>query len=101
MSMKIYLETYLTNPSSCRIRIHKPVSNGGSMKARSVLVAGGVTALVAAVTVGVTATSQAAVVTPNAVSMAAAPYLFPAAGGNVNPTAVMAQTNVKAFTLAF
>jgi chitinase len=74
------------------------------MKRRSVLIASGIAAVVAGVAVGGIATSQAAT-SPAAVTAAAvnggAPYLFPAAGGNVNPVTAMSQTGVKAYTLAF
>src|SRR6266545_1536365 len=77
------------------------------MRRRTVLIAGGVAAVIVGSVAGGIATSQAAtvspavaVVDPPAVSLAASPYIYPVTGGK-DPVAVMRQTGVKAFTLAF
>src|SRR5690348_7884579 len=77
------------------------------MRRRTVLLAGGVAAvIVGAVATGV-ATSQAAtvppaaVVNPPSVSLAGSPYIYPGFGGKKDPVQVMQQTGVRAFTLAF
>ncbi len=75
------------------------------MRRRTVLIAGGITALVVGAVAGGVATSQAAtlspaVVAPPPVSLAGSPYIYPVTGGR-DPVAVMRQTGVKAFTLAF
>src|SRR2546430_396866 len=76
------------------------------MRRRTVLIAGGLTAVIVGAVAGGVATSQAATVSPAAVvappsvSLAASPYQYPSTGGK-DPVAVMKSTGVKAFTMAF
>src|SRR3954464_13820476 len=81
---------------------------GGTMRARPLLLAGGTVLVVAAMAAGGVTISQAAPgpaapagVAPRAVSLGGAPYIFPATSNNPNPISVMQTTGVKAFTLAF